>query len=347
MENECGYCGKKPLSLRRCSACKEVYYCSPVCQRLDWKGQHKVKCEEIQYRRKLEYVNVSDDTPFVPKRENKGGTVLYPTKSIGGNAQEVYIEQERQAGRHNLYALSDMVSGHLNFFADMEGGKNKTQHKTCTVCGKLGAEVKTCARCKMVDYCSKNCQKKDRKKHKLECKEAKEEDVKTKPKGGFGQETNASAKSTNANRDTSSRIHSKPTVRDLSVRLYAKPVAMDKAKSLAWKAFPGCNILDFIREIPPELFGMRPRSTSNGVVGFISRFHEYIFRHCIFLQDKDGDEVYVAFYFERDDPSPYFQWEDVVPGRYICIEDPYIHPFRDESVGIPVDSPSSVRVFSI
>ncbi|XP_033760711.1 uncharacterized protein LOC117342621 [Pecten maximus] len=317
MENKCGYCNKKTLSLRRCSACQDVYYCSTVCQREDWRGQHKVKCKEIQKWNETESAKQTpDDIPFAPTNENGTGTVLYPSEPAHGIPHEQFMDFMRQ-DKDTFHFLHDRVTGRFHTFkADTrehrnEDDKDGTRYKTCSVCGKTNASVKTCGRCKKVDYCSKECQKKDRKSHKLQCKETKEEVFDTITTDGYRREANAfaSAKSTSTHDDASHFFHPMPGAPDLSRRSFATPGALHKAKSLAWKAFPGCTILDFVREIPPELFGMRPRGTSRVAVGFISRFHQYMMRHCIFLQDKDGDEVYVGFYLERDDPRPYFWWE--------------------------------------
>ncbi|XP_021369242.1 uncharacterized protein LOC110460583 isoform X2 [Mizuhopecten yessoensis] len=185
---------------------------------------------------------------------------------------------------------------------------------------------------KKVNYCSKKCQRQDWKIHKLQCKDPEEDVYETITTDGYRrEETFASESARSTGSGAFNRCRHFPKLPDLSQRSYFNAGAFDKVKSLTWKVFPGCTILDFVREIPHELFGKRPRSTSRVAVGFISRYHSYVSRHCIFLQDKDGDEVYVGFYFERDEPRPYFQWSDVVPGRYLCIADPYIHQFLDGS----------------
>lgn len=43
---ECEQCGKNASS--RCSACRLAYYCSSVCQKLDWISVHKSVCEEMK-----------------------------------------------------------------------------------------------------------------------------------------------------------------------------------------------------------------------------------------------------------------------------------------------------------
>jgi MYND finger/Sel1 repeat len=46
---QCGCCGKtrKETSLRRCSKCKSVGYCSKACQRKHWKMGHKRDCTSV------------------------------------------------------------------------------------------------------------------------------------------------------------------------------------------------------------------------------------------------------------------------------------------------------------
>jgi hypothetical protein len=49
--------------------------------------------------------------------------------------------------------------------------KEKRNKKFCYGCGKTSQdELQICARCKLVSYCSRECQKKDWKQHRLECK---------------------------------------------------------------------------------------------------------------------------------------------------------------------------------
>ncbi len=46
MSKQCNHCKKKSATgLRRCSACKKVYYCSLDCQKADWK-RHKKACKK-------------------------------------------------------------------------------------------------------------------------------------------------------------------------------------------------------------------------------------------------------------------------------------------------------------
>ncbi|XP_021369227.1 uncharacterized protein LOC110460574 isoform X4 [Mizuhopecten yessoensis] len=353
MENKCGFCDKKTLSLRRCSACQQVYYCSTVCQREDWKLQHKAKCKEIQKRKQSEQADNPKDSGNIPNSGSATGGTLYPSEPAHGIPHEVCLEYIKK-NKLSLHIGSDLLSNSALFFDgnlnehSNEEGTGRTGCKICVVCGKASDAVKTCARCKMVDYCSKKCQRQDWKSHKLLCRDPEEDVYESITTDGYRREeafASESARSTGSG--SFNRPRPLPKSPDLSDRSYVKPGALDKVKSLTWKTFPGCIIVDFVREIPHEHFGMRPRGTSRVAVGFISRYHTYVLRHCVYLQDKDRDEVYVAFYLNHDEPRPYFRWSDVVPGRYLCIADPYIHQFLDGSVGIRVDDPSTVRVFAV
>ena len=41
---KCARCGRTGCPLKVCGSCKKVHYCSPECQRLDWKSGHKSEC---------------------------------------------------------------------------------------------------------------------------------------------------------------------------------------------------------------------------------------------------------------------------------------------------------------
>ena len=49
----CAACGKAPDSanlLKRCGGCKCVLYCSPECQKQDWRERHKSVCSKAASR---------------------------------------------------------------------------------------------------------------------------------------------------------------------------------------------------------------------------------------------------------------------------------------------------------
>jgi len=48
----CNVCGKEGDNLKKCGACKKVYYCSTDCQKHDWKHGHKAICKKIKRLKK-------------------------------------------------------------------------------------------------------------------------------------------------------------------------------------------------------------------------------------------------------------------------------------------------------
>ena len=54
----CKYCGVMDVpTMQKCSGCKVVWYCGPVCQKKDWKeggeNKHKLQCPRIKEQREL------------------------------------------------------------------------------------------------------------------------------------------------------------------------------------------------------------------------------------------------------------------------------------------------------
>jgi hypothetical protein len=46
-QTRCAACSKDLTTSSRCSGCKSVYYCSPACQKSDWKKCHKQQCKVL------------------------------------------------------------------------------------------------------------------------------------------------------------------------------------------------------------------------------------------------------------------------------------------------------------
>lgn len=60
----CVNCGRKGLSLKQCSNCHSVHYCSQKCQRAHW-IKHKQLCSAIKYLSNQEKRDVSDSGMYV------------------------------------------------------------------------------------------------------------------------------------------------------------------------------------------------------------------------------------------------------------------------------------------
>ncbi len=47
LDSKCYCCGKTTKSLKLCSGCQTVYFCSKKCQKINWKKKHRYSCTKI------------------------------------------------------------------------------------------------------------------------------------------------------------------------------------------------------------------------------------------------------------------------------------------------------------
>lgn len=220
----------------------------------------------------------------------------------------------------------------FNAESDIKSVSNDATKTVCSVCGK-DAEKK-CSRCKNVSYCSKQCQANDWNRHKQVCRKQQNDNEK--------QET----PSFNQWFSPFSPFQQFFYGENLSLTATTTEEKFDKAILCARLRFPSRKIISSIDEIPSEYYLFVPH-TLDVLVTFIPRYHHYRDRHCIYIQDKAGDETYVAFYLDYNNPFPFFNWRDVRPGRFIAIIDPCIHYFMDGSVGLRIEDPSQVSFIDV
>ncbi|XP_069104720.1 uncharacterized protein [Argopecten irradians] len=193
----------------------------------------------------------------------------------------------------------------------------------CEECEQRSSDLKRCSGCFQVVYCSRKCQKRNWKsKHRDICKEF--------------QSTHVTTISRSDNSKAILDLR-KLALHDLNNN---SSKDMKRARSEAEKLFSGYQILDDFKKISDSFVSRRV------LVAYISSQHPYPFRHCVFIQDKTDKEMMVAFYLDYDDPTPHFRWEEVVPGNYLCVKNPYIHCFLDGQVGFRIDEPSLITVLS-
>lgn len=177
----------------------------------------------------------------------------------------------------------------------------------CQFCGASGP-VKTCKGCKMATYCSRDCQRADwGSGHKLNCRN------KTSAFVSFCENS----------------VVPRP------------PGSLERAKAIAAMKFPGDKIIDDFYDLPTEY---SVRFESNVLVGFMFKVHPYFMRHGVYLKDKNDGQLQVMFYVDYDNPLPYFTWDDITPGNYLCIRNASVHHFIDGSIGIRVDEACDVQI---
>ncbi|XP_048745168.1 uncharacterized protein LOC125658094 isoform X2 [Ostrea edulis] len=306
MTTICGNCGILKEGMKTCGRCRQVYYCSRECQKMDWKAVHKAQCH-----------GTLDGVP-----DERCDHKCLPDSSE-----------------------LDVCKLHV-----------------CAYCG-VKENLKKCGRCLGVVYCSKSCQSRDWSQHKIICKKNdnivdvirtdgfKKQLEKTKSDrlrsqtvrhqntarvSGFGNAFQMFAPSPMMRRDFA----------DLSLKKSTTKIHRKQAKLYAERKFPMQCIIEDIEKIPQE-FSINFGVARISFVGFISRYHHYRARHCVYIQDRNEEEIYLGFYLDYDDPYPYFTWGDVRPGRFICLHDPCIHFFLDGSIGIRVDNSSEVFIFDV
>eukprot|EP01084_Bolivina_argentea_P152114 265395_1 len=62
---KCYQCGKTcNETLKLCSECRMVYYCSKKCQKIHWNGKHRNKCKQLKRTRKKYIKNRTNDNVF-------------------------------------------------------------------------------------------------------------------------------------------------------------------------------------------------------------------------------------------------------------------------------------------
>jgi hypothetical protein len=99
----CDQCLKKIDSLKKCSICKQFYYCDKNCQTIDWKISHKIECNlfsnpnydsnHFSWRETLLlrlWLQIKSNETFVTKRYQ-----LFDSSNVCLNDIEVNVKDSR------------------------------------------------------------------------------------------------------------------------------------------------------------------------------------------------------------------------------------------------------------
>lgn len=240
---------------------------------------------------------------------------------------------------------------------------------SCAACGEK-SDLKKCARCLVVMYCSKRCQNEHWYQHKHSCQQNQDVVEVIQTNGYKKQMREANVKRLQSRRLQSLFINGFDSARgesrgsygsypmhssynvDLTIRKSTTKIERKQAKIYVERKFPMQTILDTLGELEehvPGCFYPHPmmNNTRTSFVGFITRYHYYKQRHSVYVEDDNGKEICVGFYLDYDSPFPYFTWADVRPGKFICIHDPTIFSELSGQNHIRVDEAEDVHLFDI
>ncbi|XP_078326346.1 uncharacterized protein LOC111126427 [Crassostrea virginica] len=316
----CAYCKNKYVTVS-CMGCRSIYYCTKSCQTLDW-NKHKISCKSQRPQTKAtETLSTADcfRLGFVTPEEHRG---------MNRNDGDYPVSEEE---RH-IY-----------------------ESYLCSKCRKNKITV-DCPLCTSSLYCSTTCMALDREEHQKFCYFAQ---PLVHNKALFGMSPTISFGKGRFNMGYSPGhakfpVGKNPTLfqdgADLGMVTERTGRSREKASLTILSKYPNHTLILRIREIPIEEKSMFATNICRQPLVFLSyirRFHRYRGRHNVYLQDADRREIYVSFYLPNDDPTPYFRWSDVVPGKFIAILFPCIHFFTDGTVGIRVDKASHVTCLDV
>ncbi|XP_034299519.2 uncharacterized protein [Magallana gigas] len=370
----CGYTGK----LKLCQRCKKIKYCSVECQKADWK-KHKLCCSSEENKVESSGKGTMELLPICAHCKNRMTTLTCQ------DCKYVYYCSETcknlDWAKHKAFCRSKAPIIHVKEVLSKElctrfglvtpeehQGKNPndgTYHYTegeqegwmdqfflCSTCSKNPAEIE-CSYCNWNMYCSNRCRDLDKTAHKEVCNSY----------GNFfdRREMHKTCSFVKGQfKFAQSPIHATMPVgrhpmfaddgADLTLIKERTKSALDTALIKTQNYFPNNTLITRIREIPIEKTSEVCSNICTQPLVFLSyirRYHKYRGRHNVYLQDSERREIYVGFYLPNDDPLPYFQWKDLVPGKFIAILLPCIHFYNDRTVGLRIDNASHVYCFDV
>lgn len=301
----CAQC-ESQSDLKRCKACLTTWYCSRECQLRHWK-RHKVTCAKTGGKGGAAKRGKPNDDG------EKGGA-----QAAGGAAQSE--SKSREKGTATDKEKKNLVM--LNF-----------EYNTCQNCGRKAPGMKMCGQCGKGTYCSRDCQKQNWKQHKVDCLEVITTD-------GYRRTEQREQE------QLFSRRPFQPDTFLLSERLASISVgpslSWEDARSRAKRLYPKQRVVECFRDLDTDLLG-RPDTRGVVAVALITGVYPHVFRHGRSLQDSEGNASFVLFY-NKEDPQPYFRYEQLRDGNFFCLEHAHLHFFADGTVGFRVDEPRHVHI---
>nr|KAG5690967.1 hypothetical protein BaRGS_027286 [Batillaria attramentaria] len=113
---------------------------------------------------------------------------------------------------------------------------------------------------------------------------------------------------------------------------------MSRAKRL----YPQKRVVERFADLGNDMY-YQPDSRSVVSISRMTGVYPHFFRHGRCLEDAEGNSSFVLFY-NREDPEPYFRYDQLRDGNYFCFEHAHLHFFADGTVGFRVDDPMHVHI---
>ena len=159
----CAACGKTTDTLKKCSRCKNISYCSKSCQQSDW-SKHKTNCQIPMKEEKAEDYSSPDRTRDVCAACGKTSDTLKKCSRCSSISYCSKSCQQHDWMKHKTSCQIPMKEERPESYSSSDSTRDM-----CAACGKTSDTLKKCSRCSSISYCSKNCQQNDWSKHKTNC----------------------------------------------------------------------------------------------------------------------------------------------------------------------------------
>ncbi|XP_076454442.1 uncharacterized protein LOC143289327 [Babylonia areolata] len=249
------------------------------------------------------------------------------------NHRSVCLEVTARASASAASSKSEEASppgGAKSNDIDSDSDKSPGPVGTCEGCKRTGQSLKTCSRCCSASYCSKECQRDDWKQHKKDCKKIEKSRVQKDWEAGKMFQELARAMD--------------PSLTVTARRSHRPPLSWTQAVQEARRLHQDKTVLTKLRDVMEEEDLDPMLMTSTVFLARLVKPHPYIFRHAWYLEDMKGQQVRIFFYLDHDVPEPYFRWQQLDVGNFVCLEHAYIHTFMDGTTGIRVDDACDVGI---
>ncbi|XP_014789303.1 rho GTPase-activating protein gacZ, partial [Octopus bimaculoides] len=300
MESCCETCFRTNVPLKKCSKCKTTYYCSNDCQKYDW-PTHKSNCKASKMNTEVKYEKESGHE-YSKERSNKKDPVKENSVSIDdGDGSEV----DNKVGSKNK--------------------KKRNRRKKCKNVNGVniendGATSKTDVRDEI-----------NKKDSATKARKGNTGNMNYKGKDGGRDSEKESSKKRKSKKKTV-QVKSKEDIKKTgTINTGKKSDARTSVKNTGnfllkfllniWRFLIYIIYVIFSQERRPKI--SRRYIKNIGRIENIDNFQKAV------LKDTEGRICSLIFYHKESDPYPYFSWDQLKVGKYICILEPEIHYFLD------------------